>query len=97
MKVDPSLNLNMTDTSVQEHSRIRIAQEDPLILIGVPPCTVFSPMQNINQNIKAQHGSKSINTDVSCYWDQIERSWNQKFMEQLAVRPGVYVVVSDMC
>ena len=43
IKVNPSIDL--TRPSVQEQTRLLIAKEDPLILIGAPPCTVLSPMQ----------------------------------------------------
>ena len=52
VKSNPALDL--TRTTVQEQTRLSIAREDPMILIGAPPCTVFSPMQNINQ--KHQQG-----------------------------------------
>ena len=79
VKVDPSLDL--TRTSVQDQTRQSIAQEDPLILIGAPPCTVFSTMQNINQKHqhssaweqKYQEGCELLQFASQCYWDQIER------------------------
>ena len=79
VKVDPSIDL--TRTSVQEQTRLSIAQEDPMILIGAPPCTVFSPMQNINQKHqqgpaweqKYQEGCDLLQFASQCYWDQIER------------------------
>ena len=46
VKSNPAMDL--TRTTVQEQTRLSIAQEDPMISIGAPPCTVFSPMQNIN-------------------------------------------------
>ena len=47
VKVNPAMDL--ARITVQEQTRLSIAKEDPMILIGAPPCTVFSPMQNINQ------------------------------------------------
>ena len=57
-----------------------IAKEDPMILIVAPPCTVFSPMQNINQKHqqgpaweqKYQEGCDMLQFASQCYWDQIE-------------------------
>ena len=54
---------------------------DPLIVLGAPPCTVFSSMQNINQK---HHGTPEWQTryaeglallqfSVEVYWDQISR------------------------
>ena len=44
VKINPAMDL--TRSSVQDQTRLSIAQEDPMILIGAPPCTIFSPMQN---------------------------------------------------
>ena len=41
--------IDLTRDSVREQVRKDIEMEDPLIVLGAPPCTVFSPMQNINQ------------------------------------------------
>ena len=79
VKVDPSLDV--ARTSVQDQTRQSIAREDPLILIGAPPCTVFSTMQNINQKHqnnpsweqKYQEGCELLQFASQCYWDQIER------------------------
>ena len=79
VKVNPSMDL--TRSSVQEQTRLAIAREDPLILIGAPPCTVFSPMQNINQKHqhgpaweqKYQEGCDLLLFASRCYWDQIEQ------------------------
>ena len=79
VKVNPALDL--TRTTVQEQTRVSIAKEDPMILIGAPPCTVFSPMQNINQKHqqgpvweqKYQEGCDLLQFASQCYWDQIER------------------------
>ena len=79
VKVNPALDL--TRTTVQEQTRVSIAKEDPMILIGAPPCTVFSPMQNINQKHqqgptweqKYQEGCDMLQFASQCYWDQIER------------------------
>ena len=45
--VNPAIDL--TRDSVRQQVRKDIEGEDPLILLGAPPCTVLSPMQNINQ------------------------------------------------
>ena len=79
VKMNPALDL--TRTTVQEQTRMSIAKEDPMILIGAPPCTVFSPMQNINQKHqqgpaweqKYQEGCDLLQFASQCYWDQIER------------------------
>ena len=79
VKVKPSIDL--TRASLQEQTRLAIAQEDPLIVIAAPPCTVFSPMQNINQKHhhgpaweeKYQEGCDLLFFASRCYWDQIER------------------------
>ena len=47
VRVNPAIDL--TRDSVRQQVRKDIESEDPLILLGAPPCTVFSPMQNINQ------------------------------------------------
>ena len=72
VKVDPSLDL--TRTSVQDQTRQSIAQENPLVLIGAPPCTVFSPMQNINQNIRTKPLSAQIAVvrSVFCFADALQ-------------------------
>ena len=78
VKSNPALDL--TRTTVQEQTRLSIAREDPMILIGAPPCTVFSPMQNINQKHqqgpvweqKYQEGCDLLQFASQCYWDQIE-------------------------
>ena len=64
--------IDLTRSHVREQVRSDIGHEDPLVLIGAPPCTVFSPMQNINQKHhqgetwakKYQEGHRPIG---SCY------------------------------
>ena len=46
-KINPHLDL--TSSQVRQEVATLIEKEDPLFLIGAPPCTVFSSMQNINQ------------------------------------------------
>ena len=46
--IDCEVNPHLDLTSSQEVATL-IEREDPLFLIGAPPCTVFSSMQNINQ------------------------------------------------
>ena len=77
--VNPAIDL--TRESVRQQVRKDIEREDPLILLGAPPCTVFSPMQNINQKHhigdawekKKQEGMELLIFATQCYWDQIER------------------------
>ena len=47
MSVDPEKDLRV-DT-YRDQARHDISREDPLIVIGAPPCTVFSSMQNIKE------------------------------------------------
>ena len=77
--VNPAIDL--TRDSIRQQVRQDIAKEDPLILLGAPPCTVFSPMQNINQKHhigeawekKKREGLELLYFAIQCYWDQIER------------------------
>ena len=81
IKIDPALDL--TRPGVQETTRRNIHTGDPLIVIGDPPCTVLSPMQNINlkhHNNNAETWEPSINLGVDllvfacqCYLNQIAR------------------------
>ena len=79
VRVNPATDL--TRDSVRQQVRKDIEKEDPLILLGAPPCTVFSPMQNINQKHhigdawekKKQDGMDLLLFATQCYWDQIER------------------------
>ena len=79
VRVNPAIDL--TRDSVRQQVRKDIEREDPLILLGAPPCTVFSPMQNINQKHhigdawekKKQDGIDLLLFATQCYWDQIER------------------------
>ena len=79
VRVNPAIDL--TRDSVRQQVRKDIEREDPLILLGAPPCTVFSPMQNINQKHhigeawekKKQDGMDLLLFATQCYWDQIER------------------------
>ena len=79
VRVNPAIDL--TRNSVRQQVRKDIEKEDPLILLGAPPCTVFSPMQNINQKHpigeawekKKQDGMDLLLFATQCYWDQIER------------------------
>ena len=54
VKFDPAIDL--TRDAVRHQVRKDIEREDPLILIGAPPCTVFSPMQNIRRILASNHG-----------------------------------------
>ena len=47
MSVDPEKDMRVETYRTQTRHDIAIA--DPLIVLGAPPCTVFSSMQNINQ------------------------------------------------
>ena len=79
VQYDPAIDL--TRDSVRHQVRKDIEREDPLMLIGAPPCTVFSPMQNINQKHhigEAWERKKQEDMDLlvfatQCYWNQIER------------------------
>ena len=79
VQVNPAIDL--TRESVRQQVREDIDREDPLMLLGAPPCTVFSPMQNINQKHhvgeawekRKQDGMDLLLFAIQCYWDQIER------------------------
>ena len=79
MSVDPEKDMRVETYRTQ--ARHDIAMEDPLIVLGAPPCTVFSSMQNINQK---HHGTPEwqnrfaegltlLQFSVEVYWDQISR------------------------
>ena len=78
-KVNPHLDL--TSSQVRQEVATLIEREDPLFLIGAPPCTVFSSMQNINQRhnvgeaweLKYQQGLAHLEYAVQLYWEQISR------------------------
>ena len=47
MSVDPEKDMRVETYRAQaQHD---IGKQDPMIVIGAPPCTVFSAMQNLNQ------------------------------------------------
>ena len=52
MSIDPQMDMRVETYRTQ--ARHNIAMSDPLIVLGAPPCTVFSSMQNINQK---HHGT----------------------------------------
>ena len=80
MSVNPQMDMRVETYRVQ--ARHNIATSDPLIVLGAPPCTVFSSMQNINQK---HHGTRRTgrvgmrkvsyfcNSAVDVYWDQVAR------------------------
>ena len=78
-KINPQFDL--TSSQVRQEVATLIEREDPLVLIGAPPCTVFSSMQNINQrhNVgeaweeKYQQGLAHLEYAVQLYWEQISR------------------------
>ena len=78
-KVNPQLDL--TSSQVRQEVALLIEKEDPLFLIGAPPCTVFSSMQNINHRhhvgevweVKYQQGLSHLEYAVRLYWEQISR------------------------
>ena len=80
VQVNPAIDL--TRDSIWQQVRKDIERKDPLILLGAPPCTVFSLMQNINQKHhvgeawekKKQEGMDLLIFATQCYWDQIERN-----------------------
>ena len=75
-KVNPQLDL--TSSQVRQEVALLIEKEDPLFLIGAPPCTVFSSMQNINHRhhvgevweVKYQQGLSHLEYAVQLYWEQ---------------------------
>ena len=78
-KVNPQFDL--TSSQVRQEVATLIEKEDPLFLIGAPPCTVFSSMQNINQRrnvgeaweVRYQQGLSHLEYAVQLYWEQISR------------------------
>ena len=78
-KINPHLDL--PSSQVRQEVATLIEREDPLFLIGAPPCTVFSSMQNINQKhnvgevweLKYQQGLAHLEYAVQLYWEQISR------------------------
>ena len=79
MSIDPEKDMRVETYRTQ--ARHDIAITDPLIVLGAPPCTVFSSMQNINQK---HHGTPEwqrryaegltlLQFSVEVYWDQISR------------------------
>ena len=46
VKANPEFDFILEEN--QEQARMQLDKENPLILMGAPPCTVFSAMQNIN-------------------------------------------------
>ena len=79
MKVDPHMDMRVETYRTQ--TRHNIAKGDPLIVLGAPPCTVFSSMQNINQKhhgtpewqSKYEEGLSLLQFSVEVYWDQVAR------------------------
>ena len=61
MSVDPTKDIRVEAYRAQ--TRHEIGQQDPLIVIGTPPCTVFSSMQNRPMQImqRIQRISWSLN------------------------------------
>ena len=78
-KINPQFDL--TSSQVKQEVAVLIEKEDPLFLIGAPPCTVFSSMQNMKQRhnvgkaweIKYQQGLAHLEYAVQLYWEQISR------------------------
>ena len=78
-KINPQFDL--TSSQVRQEVATLIEREAPLFLIGAPPCTVFSSMQNINQRrnvgeaweVKYQQGLAHLECAVQLYWEQISR------------------------
>ena len=78
-KIIPQFDL--TSSQVRQDVATLIEREDPLFLIGAPPCTVFSSMQNSNQKhnvgeqweVKYQEGLTHLEFAVQLYWEQIPR------------------------
>ena len=78
-KINPQFDL--TSSQVRQEVATLIERKDPLFLLGAPPCTVFSSMQNINQKhnvgelweMKCQQGLTHLEFAVQLYWEQISR------------------------
>ena len=79
MSIDPEEDMRVETYRTQARHDIAIA--DPLIVLGAPPCTVFSSMQNINQKHhgtpewqrRYEEGLTLLQFSVGVYWDQISR------------------------
>ena len=79
MSIDPQMDMRVETYRTQ--TRHNIAMNDPLIIFGAPPCTVFSSMQNINHKhhgtsewkCKHEEGTLLLQSAVDVYWDQIAR------------------------
>ena len=77
MSVDPQMDMRVETYRAQ--ARHNIAISDPLIVLGAPPCTVFSSVQNINQKHhgtqewqrKYEEGLLLLQFYVDVYWDQV--------------------------
>ena len=79
MSIDPPMEMRVETYRTQ--ARENIAMSDPLIVLGAPPCTVFSSVQNINQKnhdtpewqSKYEEGLLLLQFSVEVYWDQVAR------------------------
>ena len=79
MSIDPEKDMRVE--TYRSQARHDIAREDPLIVLGAPPCTVFSSMQNTNQKYhdtpewqnRYAEGLTLLQFSVEVYWDQISR------------------------
>ena len=79
MSIDPEKDMRVE--TYRSQARHDISMEDPLIVLGAPPCTVFSSMQNINQKHhdtpewqkRYAEGLTLLQFSVDVYWDQISR------------------------
>ena len=79
MSIDPQMDIRVE--SYRTQARHNIAMSDPLIVLGAPPCTVFSSMQNIDQKYhgtpewqsKYEQGILLLQFSVDVYWDQVAR------------------------
>ena len=57
MSIDPQMDMRVETYRTQ--TRHNIAMSDPLMIIGAPPCTVFSSMQNIKTHVPSGTGSNN--------------------------------------
>ena len=80
-----------------------IEREDILFLVGAPPCTVFSSMQNINQKhnvgelweMKYQQGLTHLEFAVNCIGRE-SPGGDSSYMNILLNLPGKLPVIQEL-
>ena len=78
LSIDLCTGYDLKDVKAKEHVRKELAKRRPKLLVSSPPCTKFSPFQNLRKNWENfeeewDEAVSHVNFSMTCLEDQLQR------------------------